>query len=227
MVNIGVHEYFRILVPAMMLVIIVKILIPDQLPDDTTYLILMSAFIGLLLTPITDRLCKKWFHRQIIKTKFYENFINHFVSCYKIKFGNRSEKLLKSFSGKIHIPECTETKCIIESYKIFARQGWGNVEENYRIRTEKSFGILYFTLFCYLFVVTTLYIIYMVFGGVQIRTLSGSYYLDILLLLALMSISFWESTARFRMSLSNELLILEAHMKEIKNYYDELIIANI
>jgi hypothetical protein len=85
MEHVWVHEYFRIFFPGIFLVGVLKLLFPAQLSSDMGQFLLLSAFVGLVSTPFSDKLAKKYFHRQIIKTKFYERFISAFL-----KFHNKS-----------------------------------------------------------------------------------------------------------------------------------------
>jgi len=223
MINIGIHEYFRIFLPAVIFIALLKALTPDLLPSQSGHLILLSAWVGLLVAPIADKLAKRWFHRQTIRTNFYERFINKFAQRARIKLENGGTKKLTSFSGELGILENKKTLCIIEAYKMFSRQGWGGEADAYRVRTEKSFGILYYSMFFYIFVAVILIVANAIIGFAKMKYLSNNWFFDTGILLLAMIIMFWEATGRFRMSLNNELLVLEAHYDTLKKYYDGII----
>ncbi|HXU36374.1 MAG TPA: hypothetical protein VN937_08410 [Blastocatellia bacterium] len=202
---------------------VLRILFPTQLPSDSGQFLLLAAFVGLVSTPFSDRLAKKYFHHQVIKTGFYERFISSFLKFYNISCEKIEGVELVSFSGKLNMENSRQAECALEAYKIFSRQGWGKEEEQNRVRNEKSFGILYFSLFCYSLLGELLCLVPRIANVNIANTITGKWYVDALLFLALMLVSLWESTARFRMSLNNETLILSSHFKELKESYDGLI----
>ena len=222
MEHVWIHEYFRIFLPGVFFAGALKILFPTQLPSDSGQFLLLAAFVGLVSTPFSDRLAKKYFHHQILKTEFYERFISSFLKSYNIPC-EKIEGELVSFSGKLNMENSRQAQCTLEAYKIFSRQGWGKEEEQNRVRNEKSFGILYFSLFCYSLLGELLCLVPRIANVNITNTITGRWYVDALLFLALMLVSLWESTARFRMSINNETLILSSHFKELKESYDGLI----
>ena len=221
MEHVWIHEYFRIFLPGIFFAGLIKLLFPAHLPSDSGQLLLLSAFVGLVSTPFTDKLAKKYFDRQILKTEFYERFIRDFLTFYNISTEKGEGAELVSFSGKLKMEASPQAQCALEAYKIFSRQGWGNEEEKNRVRIEKSFGILYFSLFCFSFL-GALICVGSRIGKVAANTITGKWYVDALLFLVLMLITHWEAIARFRMSLDNEMLILVSHFKELKASYDGL-----
>lgn len=220
METILIHEYFRILVPALVFVGILKILTGSLLPEDAGELLIVAAGVGLLVSPLFDRLAKKSFHRQVIGTKFYERFIDSFFKHYRIASDEVSGSQLVSFSGPLKMPHSPQAELLLEVYKLFSRQGWGTEEEKYRVRVEKSFAILYFSLFCYASVIFVLSLFQSVIKLDFMHPILGRWYVNALLFLILMSVALWESTSRFRASLENEFLILGGHFKELKECYD-------
>lgn len=215
-----VHEYFRILVPAVFFVGILKLLLPSQLPHDAGELLIISIGVGLLMSPIFDRLAKRAFHRRVIAAKFYERFIGSFMKHYRIKAEEVEGSELLSFSGPLKIPYSQQAESLLDVYKLFSRQGWGTEEEKYRVRMEKSFGILYYSLFCYSCIAFGVSLIYPLLKIEILHPVLGRWYLDLILFSALIFISWRESNSRFRGSLENEILILRGHFKELKTYYD-------
>jgi hypothetical protein len=216
-----VHEYFRILVPALVFVGIFKLLLPSAFPENGEDLLILAVGIGLLASPVFDRLAKKFFHRQVTTTKFYETFIESFFRHYRIAAKEDEKLRLRSFSGPLKMAYSAEAETMIEVYKLFSRQGWGTEEEKYRVRMEKSFGILYYGIFCYACVAFAVSLSEPIIRNLPVHPILRYWYADALLFLTLMAIALWESRCRFRASLENEALILRGHFKELKEYYDD------
>jgi hypothetical protein len=215
-----VHEYFRIFVPALVFVAIFKLLLPSAFPEGGGDLFLAIG-IGLLISPVFDRLAKRFFHRQVTSTKFYETFIESFFKHYRITVKGDEKLCLRSFSGTLKLPYSVEAETMLEVYKLFSRQGWGTEEEKYRVRMEKSFGILYYGIFCYALIAFAVSLSEPILRSSALRPILRHWYFDALLFLTLMFVAIWESRCRFRASLENESLILRGQFKELKAYYDD------
>jgi hypothetical protein len=218
-----IHEYFRILVPAIFFVGLLKLFLPDQLPSDSGGLLLIGIIAGLLIAPVCEKLAKKYFHKQVMTTGFYENFIKSFLRHYGIKTQEEKDGHLTSFSGRLKMPYSPEVDCVLEVYKLFSRQGWGAEEEKYRVRVEKSFGILYFSVFCYATIGFILSVSYPIVHSSLFHPVFRYWFIDAIVLFIVMAVTLSESRSRFRESLKNETLILRGHFRELKESYDRFI----
>lgn len=222
MSKIGVHEYIRILAPAFLFVAVMNLIFPNIIQCDTTQLLAAAAVFGLIITPFSDRIAKKWFHRQVIHIDFYAKFITAFACYHSIGINTKNDIRVNSFSGHVDIPQDKESLAIIKAYKIFARHGWSGHEDSYRIRTEKSLAILYFTMFIYTLITLLVSIILKIHQCDSQQLITGVWSFDAILYLAIAAIFISESTSRFRMSIKNELLVLEANMKSIFRLYRDI-----
>jgi hypothetical protein len=217
-----IHEYFRILVPAVFFVGLLKLYLPGQLPSDSGELLLIAVGVGLLIAPVWDKLAKKYFHKQVMTTGFYENFIESFLKHYVIRISEQKNGRLTSFSGPLKMSYSPEAQCVLEAYKLFSRQGWGTEEEKYRVRVEKSFGILYFSVFCYATIGLILSTVRPMVHSNLFQPILGRWFIDAIVLASMMAVALLESRSRFRESLKNEALVLRGHFRELKESYDQL-----
>jgi hypothetical protein len=191
------------------------------LPDEAARIVILAAMVGLVVSPLLDRLSKRVFHGQVKKMRFYESFIKSFGEHFNILVNEHpTEQRIKSFSGSLDLVSTLERIRLINAYKVFARRGWGNSEEVYRIRTEKSFGVLYLSVAVYATALTAISASRFVLA-VDISPHLTRWLLETAALVAVAVVCTWEAYARFRMSLTNELIALSGHSKELKQLYDE------
>lgn len=220
MFNVGFHEYVRIVLPAVLFVGFLILLFPVVGEQDGNRLLLMAAAVGLMVTPLFDWFAKKWFHRQVLRMHFYEELIESFLLVHDIVPHEEKRGKMSSFSGSIPTPESIEGKCVLEAYKTFSRHGWSGDADSYRIRTEKSIGMLYFSMACYFLAAMILIGTIFAIPGIHLNSKLGHPIYDLLVTLIPVVICLIESHRRFHASLQNEKIVIAAHMSELKSLYD-------